>query len=107
MAKEITDQTFVAATKDVPLAIVDFWAPWCGPCKMMAPALEHLEEKYHDQIKFFKLNVDDNKEIAAKYKVMSIPTLVLLRNGVAKEKVTGFYPEAKLDHYLGRKVNEA
>lgn len=106
MAEEITEQTFAAATKDVPLGIVDFWAPWCGPCKMMAPSLENLEKKYGQQIKFFKINVDDNKELASKYKIMSIPTLLLLRDGVAKEKVTGFYPQAKLDHYLERKVKE-
>lgn len=106
MAEKITDQTFEAATKDAPIALVDFWAPWCGPCKMMAPALEHLEEKYGQQIKFLELNVDDNKEVASKFKIMSIPTLVLLRNGEAKEKVTGFYPEAKLDHYLARKIAE-
>ncbi|MBB1063469.1 thioredoxin [Limosilactobacillus fastidiosus] len=106
MAEEITDQSFAAATTDVPLAIVDFWAPWCGPCKMMAPSLENLEKKYSQRVKFFKINVDDNKELASKYKIMSIPTLLLLRNGVAKEKVTGFYPQAKLDHYLERKVKE-
>lgn len=106
MAEEVTDQTFDKLTKQAVIAVVDFWAPWCGPCKMMAPIMDRLEQKYGQQIKFYKLNVDDNKEIASRYKIMSIPTIVLLRNGVAKEKVTGFYPEAKLDHYLARKLAE-
>lgn len=89
-----------------PLTVVDFWAPWCGPCKMMAPIMEKLEGQYGDQIKFVKMNVDGNQEIAQQYKVMSIPSLVLFRDGVAKEKVTGVYPEAKLAHYFERKINE-
>lgn len=89
-----------------PLTVVDFWAPWCGPCKMMAPIMEKLEGQYGNQIKFVKMNVDGNQEIAQQYKVMSIPSLVLFRDGVAKEKVTGVYPEAKLAHYFERKINE-
>lgn len=89
-----------------PLTVVDFWAPWCGPCKMMAPIMEKLEQQYGDDIKFVKMNVDGNQEIVQRYKVMSIPSLVLFRDGVAKEKVTGVYPEAKLAHYFERKINE-
>lgn len=89
-----------------PLTVVDFWAPWCGPCKMMSPIMEKLEKQYGDHIKFVKMNVDGNQEIAQRYKVMSIPSLVLFRDGVAKEKVTGVYPEAKLAHYFERKINE-
>lgn len=89
-----------------PLTIVDFWAPWCGPCKMMEPVMEKLEQQFGDKIKFVKLNVDGNQDIAQQYKVLSIPSLVLFRNGEAKEKVTGVYPEAKLAHYFERKISE-
>lgn len=105
MAIEATTETFDELTQG-PLTVVDFWAPWCGPCKMMEPAMEKLEKQFGKEIKFIKLNVDGNQEIAQRYKVMSVPSLVLFRNGQAKEKVTGYYPEAKLAHYFTRKLAE-
>lgn len=87
-----------------PLTVVDFWAPWCGPCKMMDPIMEKLERTYGDRIKFVRFNVDGNQDIAQRYHVMSVPSLVLFRDGQAKEKVTGVYPEAKLAHYFERKI---
>lgn len=89
-----------------PLTVVDFWAPWCGPCKMMDPIMEKLEKTYGDRIKFVRFNVDGNQDIAQRYHVMSVPSLVLFRDGQAKEKVTGVYPEAKLAHYFERKIAE-
>lgn len=105
MAIEASSANFDQLTTG-PLTVVDFWAPWCGPCKMMAPVMEKLEEQFGDRIKFVKMNVDGNQEIAQRYKVMSIPSLVLFRDGKAVEKVTGVYPEAKLAHYLNRKMAE-
>ena len=89
-----------------PWAVVAFWAPWCGPCKMMDPIMEKLERTYGDRIKFVRFNVDGNQDIAQRYHVMSVPSLVLFRDGQAKEKVTGVYPEAKLAHYFERKIAE-
>ena len=89
-----------------PLTVVDFWAPWCGPCKMMDPIMEKLEQTYGDRSKFVRFNVDGNQDIAQRYHVMSVPSLVLFRDGQAKEKVTGVYPEAKLAHYFERKIAE-
>ena len=89
-----------------PLTVVDFWAPWCGPCKMMDPIMEKLERTYGDRIKFVRFNVDGNQDITQRYHVMSVPSLVLFRDGQAKEKVTGVYPEAKLAHYFERKIAE-
>lgn len=105
MAIESTPKNFDESSQG-PITLVDFWAPWCGPCKMMAPALEKLEEKYKDQVKFVRFNVDQDQEIPQRYKVMSIPSLVLFKDGVAKEKVTGYYPYEKLAHYLQRKIAE-
>lgn len=87
-----------------PLTVVDFWAPWCGPCKSMAPIMAKLEEKYSGRIKFVEYNVDQQTAIPQKYKVYSIPSLVVFRNGVGREKVTGVYPFDKLDHYLQRQL---
>lgn len=105
MAIEANSENFDQLTAG-PLTVVDFWAPWCGPCKMMAPVMDKLEQRFGEQIKFVKMNVDGNQEIAQRYKVMSVPSLVLFRNGQAKEKVTGYYPEEKLAHYFERKIAE-
>ena len=106
MAIEATQENFDQVITG-PLTVVDFWAPWCGPCKMMAPILEKLEAQFAGRIKFVKFNVDNGQELAQRYKVMSIPSLVVFRNGIAKEKVTGMYPEAELAHYFNRKLDEA
>ncbi|HJE26375.1 MAG TPA: conjugal transfer protein TraF, partial [Limosilactobacillus pontis] len=79
---------------------------WCGPCKMMDPIMTKLEQRYGKRIKFVRFNVDGNQEIAQRYHIMSVPSLVLFRDGQAKEKVTGVYPEAKLAHYFERKITE-
>lgn len=105
MAREATIDNFDEQIQG-PLTVVDFWAPWCGPCKMMDPIMEQLENEFGDQIKFVRFNVDHQQEIAERYKVMSVPSLVLFRDGVAKEKVTGVYPKDRLAHYFARKVAE-
>jgi thioredoxin 1 len=80
MVKDITDQDFEEEVlkSDVPV-VVDFWAPWCGPCLMLAPLTEKLAKEYEGRIKFCKLNVDDNQKTAMKYQVMSIPLLLFFR----------------------------
>jgi thioredoxin 1 len=99
MAKpiEVTDQNFnqVVLEADLPI-VVDFWAVWCGPCKMIAPALEKIAEDYEGQLQVAKLDVDHNNETAMKYGVMSIPTLILFKNGEPVERIIGFLPKEKL-----------
>ena len=79
---EITDDTFeeTVLNSDMPI-VVDFWAEWCGPCKMIAPILEELADEYTGQFKVGKLNVDDNRDTAMKYRVLSIPTLLVFGDG--------------------------
>ena len=97
MVTEITDQNFEAEVlkSDLP-AIVDFWAPWCRPCQMIAPIAEKLSEEYKGRVKFCKLNVDGNPQTAAKYSVMSIPLLLFFKNGQPVDQSLGAVPEAML-----------
>ena len=99
MAKpsEVTDETFdkVVLQASVP-TIVDFWAVWCGPCKMIAPILEEIADEYEDELQVVKLDVDHNGQTAMNYGVMSIPTLLLFDNGEPVERIIGFQPKEKL-----------
>ena len=76
--------------------LVDFWAPWCGPCRALAPTIEELVEKHSDKVKVAKLNVDENSEIASKYHVMSIPTLLLFKDGQVDKQHVGLISTEKL-----------
>ncbi|XBG72343.1 thioredoxin [Enterococcus cecorum] len=93
MAKEITDATFSQEISE-GLVLVDFWAPWCGPCRMQAPILDQLSQKYDEtELKITKLNVDDNPQTAASFGVMSIPTLLFFKDGELVEKRVGVQPK--------------
>ncbi len=83
-------------------AIVDFWADWCGPCKMMAPVLKRLAREYDGRLTFAKLNVDEFPEISRRYAVTSIPTLIVFRQGKPANRIGGFKPEAALRPHLDR-----
>ncbi len=93
---EVTDQNFQAEVieADRPV-LVDFWAPWCGPCRIVAPHLEELNNERED-LRVVKLNVDDNPETAARYNVMSIPTLLVFKNGQVAHQIIGALPKNRL-----------
>ena len=94
---DTTDTTFQTDVldNDTPV-LVDFWAPWCGPCRMVAPIVEELAEEYDGKVKFVKLNTDENPQIAGKYGIRSIPTLLVFKNGEAVSQIVGFRPKSDL-----------
>ena len=84
--------------------VVDFWAEWCGPCRMIAPALEEIAEQLGDKVKIVKLNVDENPNVAAKYGIMSIPTLMMFKNGEIASRQVGAAPKQKLAQWISGAV---
>ena len=98
---DVTDNNFQAEVleSDKPV-LVDFWAPWCGPCRMVAPVVEEIAAERGDQLKVVKLNIDENQNTAVQFNVLSIPTLMVFRNGEVAKTVVGAYPKRKLDAEL-------
>jgi thioredoxin 1 len=96
-----TDQTFASETSS-GLVLADFWAPWCGPCKMIAPVLEEIDAEMNDKVKIVKLDVDENQETARKFGVMSIPTLFLFKDGEVVDKVIGYQPKEALTELINK-----
>ena len=93
-------QEFQNEAMKAPVAVVDFSATWCGPCRMLAPILEDVSEKYADKVSFFKVDVDDSPELAMQYRVNSVPCLVLLKDGVFADQSVGFRPEPQLTAWI-------
>ena len=104
---DVTDTNFQAEVleSDQPV-LVDFWAPWCGPCRVVGPVLEEIAAE-RDDLRIVKLNVDENQQTAAAFEVLSIPTMILFKNGQVAKKVIGAYPKKRLESELESSLSAA
>ena len=102
---KVSDATFEAEVlKSAEPVVVDFWAEWCGPCRMIAPALEEISGSMNGKVKILKLNVDENPATATKYGVMSIPTLMIFKDGQLASRQVGAAPKQKLEQWINASV---
>ena len=96
----LDERRFARAVRDHPFLVVDLWAPWCGPCRMVAPVIEELAGEFAGRISFGKLNTDENPQVAARYQILSIPTMMVFRAGEPVKTIIGAYPKKKLEAEL-------
>ena len=109
MSEYVSEATSATWDKEVVghngIVMIDFWAVWCGPCRMIAPTVEELAKEYAGKIKVMKLNTDENPDVASKYKIMGIPTIIFIKNGQEADRLVGAVPKpqlkAKIDALIG------
>ncbi|WMJ80386.1 thioredoxin [Clostridium sp. MB40-C1] len=101
MVREIGGSNFIqeVINSEIP-AVVDFWAPWCGPCRMLGPVMDEVAEEMGNKAKFFKMNVDENTAIAQKYKISSIPCVMIFKDGEVVETMVGFRPKQDIERLI-------
>lgn len=104
MANKTSDATFQEEVLKARAAVVDFWAPWCQPCQMLGPVIDKLAAEYEGKVPIFKLNVDENRETASKYHVMSIPTVLFFKNGEVEDQMIGLQAEDALKEKIDKLI---
>tara|TARA_B100001989_G_C24433561_1_gene410272 strand:+ start:466 stop:858 length:393 start_codon:yes stop_codon:yes gene_type:complete len=103
MANEVTDKDFESEVLNSELPVlVDFWAPWCGPCRALAPVIDQVASEYEGKVKVFKLNTDENPESAVKFRINSIPNLIFFKGGKPVEQLVGAVDKSKIDEALAK-----
>ena len=93
---EVTDDTFESTIADNKLVLVDFWAPWCGPCRMVAPVLDEIAGEHGEKVTIAKVNTDENQVVASKHGIMSIPTMMLFKDGEKIDQMVGALPKPQI-----------
>jgi thioredoxin 1 len=100
----LTDSNFASEVAKYPIMLVDFWAPWCGPCRMVGPIVEQLAKEYSGRVAFGKLNVDDNQKVAGSFGIQSIPTMMILKAGKVVDMMVGALPKAQIETKLKQHI---
>ena len=100
----LTDSNFASEVTKYPVMLVDFWAPWCGPCRMVTPMIEQLSREYSGRVAFGKVNVDENQRIAASFGIQSIPTLMIFKGSKAVDVIIGAMPKAQIEMKLKQQL---
>ncbi|MBS7639185.1 thioredoxin [Candidatus Bathyarchaeota archaeon] len=101
---EVTDSNFHEVVRSSRLVVIDCWAQWCAPCRMMAPIIDELAKEYAGKILFGKLNVDENPEVPGQYQIMSIPTFLVFKDGVLVDRIVGAMPKKILEQRITRYI---
>ena len=101
----LTDANFQGEIAKYPLILVDFWAPWCGPCRMVGPIIEQLAKEYSGKVVFGKVNVDENQRVAGSFGIQSIPTMMIFKNGKAVDVMIGALPKAQIEMKLKQQMS--
>jgi thioredoxin 1 len=103
----LTDSNFKGEVAKYPVMLVDFWAPWCGPCRMVAPIVEQLAREYSGRVAFGKVNVDENQMTAASFGIQSIPTMMIFKNGKAVDVMVGALPKVQIEMKLKQQLSDS
>jgi thioredoxin 1 len=100
----LTDSNFKDEVSKYPILLIDFWAPWCGPCRMISPMIEQLAREYTGKVVFGKVNIDENRMITQSFGIQSIPTMIIFKNGKAVDIIVGAIPKVQLETRLHQQV---
>ena len=97
---KVTDETFDSFVSKYPVTLVDCWAPWCGPCRIVGPIIDTLAKEYRGKVAFAKLNTDENSATASRFGIMAIPTMLVLKKGQLVDQIVGALPKARIEEVL-------
>jgi len=101
---ELTNETLSTTVENEKVVVVDFWAPWCGPCKRMAPILDEVAKTFEGQVVITKVNVDENPEAVSRFEIMSIPTLVVFKDGEVVDKMVGLHSKEEIEALVRKQL---